>query len=503
MTTFYTNVEALGGKIVYRGIENGVRVKRRLDYRPTLFVPAKAESKYTSVTGEPLERMDFTSISDAREFVQQYSSVPNFGIYGQQRYEYCYISDNFREDIEWSSDLIRIANIDIEVDSESGFPEPDVAKEVITAITVKMDGIFNVFSTVEYTPHLPNVKYTRCENETDMLMKFVTWWTENYPDIITGWNIVFFDIPYLVNRIVRILGEQYAKMLSPWNAIRLTTKEFGKMSGETYIITGIATWDYQHLFKKYTKGGWSHESYTLNAIAFDVLGKKKLDYSDYDNLRKLYRENPQLFIEYNITDVALVDEIDEKEKVIDLCLTMAYDAKVNYEDVFSQVRMWDVIIYNKLRESKMVMSPMSSHSKDEKYAGAYVKEPITGMHEWVASFDLTSLYPHLIMQFNISPDTLISPKDYTPKLNEILRVNDINVDKLVFTRNPSLSDMLSSEYVTLTPNRQFFTLKKHGFLPEIMQTMFNDRKRYKKEMLAAEKERESLKEELKKRGINK
>jgi DNA polymerase elongation subunit (family B) len=220
-------------------------------------------------------------------------------------------------------------------------------------------------------------------------------------------------------------------------------------------------------------------------------------------LRKLYRENPQLFIEYNITDVELVDEIDEKEKVIDLCLTMAYDSKVNYEDVFSQVRMWDIIIYNKLRASKMVISPMTSHSKNEKYAGAYVKEPITGMHDWVASFDLTSLYPHLIMQFNISPDTLIHPKDYTQGMNNILRNFPISVEYLLKTRNPDLPAILREQGVTLTPNGQFFTIKKHGFLPEIMQTMFNDRKRYKKEMINAEKERESLKEELKKRGINK
>jgi len=496
--TYYTNVQVMGGKILYRGIENGRRIQKKLDYNPTLFVPGKTETKYHGVLNEPLSKINPGNIRETREFVDKYSGVESFPIYGQRRYEYCYISDKFKKMIDWNLNHIVVANLDIEVGSDDGFPEPDVAKEEITAITMKRAGHFHVFGIGEFTHSRNDLTYVRCTDEVDLLEKFINCWCELYPDILTGWNTKYFDTPYLVNRIVKILGEASAKRLSPWGHLRLETSEYMKVERATYKILGIAAWDYLQLFRKYSKGGWSHESYKLDAIAFDVLKKRKVSYAEYDNLRRLYKENHQLFIEYNISDVELVDQIDAKEKIIDLCLTMAYDAKVNYEDVFSQVRMWDVLIYNHLREKKMVIPPMASHSKNEKYAGAYVKEPITGLHEWVASFDLTSLYPHLIMEFNISPDTLVHPADYTPGLTDIVRTMDISVDDLLVSA-AKFREPLVAENVTLTPNQQFFTLKKHGFLPEIMQMMFDDRKKYKTLMLEAEKKAQKEKDPIKKK----
>ena len=486
MSVFYTNVQVQGSKILYRGVENGRRIQKKLDYNPTLFVPTKTETEYHGVLGEPLGKINPGNIRETREFVDKYSGVESFPIYGQRRFEYCYISDKYRKMIDWNIENIVVANLDIEVGSDDGFPEPDEAKEPITAITMKRAGHFHVFGIGEFTHDRNDLTYVRCKDETDLLEKFLNCWCEMYPDIITGWNVKYFDIAYLVNRIVKVLDEASAKRLSPWGNLRLETSEYMKVERSSYKILGIAVWDYLQLFRKYSKGGWSHESYKLDAIAFDVLGKRKVSYSEYENLRRLYKENHQLFIEYNISDVELVDQIDAKEKIIDLCLTMAYDAKVNYEDVFSQVRMWDIIIYNHLRDKKMVIPPMSSHSKNEKYAGAYVKEPLVGLHEWIASFDLTSLYPHLIMEFNISPDTIVSPADYTPGMEAIMNNMDISVDDLL-KNAPAFRDKLVPEKVTLTPNRQFFTIEKHGFLPEIMQMMFDDRKKYKKLMLQAEK----------------
>jgi DNA polymerase elongation subunit (family B) len=498
MKKIYINVQVQGGKILYRGVENGRKIQKKLDYAPTLFVPSKTETEYHGVLGEALGKINPGNIRETRDFVEKYSGVESFPIYGQRRYEYCYISDNFPGMIDWDIENIVVANLDIEVGSDDGFPEPDVAKEPITAVTMKRAGHFHVFGIGPFTHSRKDLTYTRCLDETDLLEKFLNCWCEMYPDIITGWNVKYFDITYLVNRIVKILGEASAKRLSPWNNLRLETSEYMEVERTTYKILGIAVWDYLQLFRKYSKGGWSHESYKLDAIAFDVLGKRKVSYAEYENLRRLYKENHQLFIEYNISDVELVDEIDAKEKIIDLCLTMAYDAKVNYEDVFSQVRMWDVIIYNHLRPKKMVIPPMSSHSKSEKYAGAFVKEPQTGMHNWIASFDLTSLYPHLIMEFNISPDTLIHPEDYSPGITNIVRTMDISVDDLL-KNAPAFREKLVPEKVTMTPNRQFFTLEKHGFLPEIMQMMFDDRKKYKQLMLKAEKAKIAAKDPAEKK----
>jgi DNA polymerase elongation subunit (family B) len=217
---FYTNVRQYGKNILYRGVENGKKVARRIEYRPTLFVPAKKKSKYKTLAGDYVEPIKPGTINDAREFLQRYEGVETFPIYGNNRYEYTYIADLHSDDVLWDQKYITIAYVDIEVSSANGFPEPDLATEEITAITVLIDGKYTTLGCGDYTPHRPDVTYIRCEDEANLLRKFLGFWSCNYPDIVTGWNIKFFDIPYLINRIVRILGEDEVKKISPWKKIR-------------------------------------------------------------------------------------------------------------------------------------------------------------------------------------------------------------------------------------------------------------------------------------------
>ena len=167
------------------------------------------------------------------------------------------------------------------------------------------------------------------------------------------------------------------------------------------------------------------------------LGKKKLDHSEFDTFKDFYTKAWNKFVDYNIQDVRLVDALEEKMKLIELAVTMAFDAKVNFTDVFYQVRMWDMIIYNDLKRKGIVIPPKKDESKSEKYAGAYVKEPIPGIYDWVVSFDLNSLYPHLIMQYNISPETLLDE-----------RYPNVSVDKLL---NEEV-DLSGLDGVTVCPN---------------------------------------------------
>ena len=173
---------------------------------------------------------------------------------------------------------------------------------------------------------------------------------------------------------------------------------------QTYNIRGVAALDYFDLYRKFTYS--AQESYRLDHIAKVELGESKAG-NPFDTFREWYTKDYQSFIEYNINDVELVDRLEDKMKLIELCLTMAYDAKVNYIDVLGTVRYWDIIIYNHLREKKIVIPQKVSNEKFEKYEGAYVKDPQVGMQNWVMSFDLNSLYPHLIMQYNISPETCL------------------------------------------------------------------------------------------------
>ena len=296
---------------------------------------------------------------------------------------------------------------------------------------------------------------------------------ENYPDVITGWNVEFFDMPYIANRITRILGDKYLRMLSPWRLVSTRKIEINNKEQTACDILGMSILDYIQLYKKFTYT--NQESYALNHICFVELGATKLDHSEYDTFKEFYTKDWQKFIEYNIHDVRLVDQLDDKMKLLDLAFTMAYDAKVNFEDVFSQVRMWDNYIYIELLKNKVAIPPKSESEKDKKYAGAYVKEPIPGIYDWVISFDLNSLYPHLIMQYNLSPETLLPQ-----------RHPSVNVDKLL-NQELNLSDL---ENKTLCANGTYYDTTKQGFLPKMMKKMYDERVIYKKKMLEAKKQYE-------------
>ena len=502
MSSFYTNVQVYGSRILYRGVEDGRKVRRKIDYYPTLYVPSKVHTGFSSVSGDAMAEMKPGNIRETRDFVEKYKDIENFKIYGNQKYEYAFISDHFSDDVDWDLSHINVTNIDIEVGSENGFPEQDRADEPITAITMKNNqGKFIVLGCGVFNNTRNDVQYVQCRDEVELIKRFIDEWAADYPDVITGWNVERFDIVYLVNRIRKVLGEEASKRLSPWNVINegRSTNKVGKEE-TIYKLLGIATLDYITMYRKFAPGGQSQESYKLDAIANVEVGEKKLSYEEYGNLHNLYKENYQLFIEYNIKDVELVERIDDKLKLIELTLTLAYDSKTNPDDAFSQVRMWDSIVYNHLRKKNMIVDPIIRHEKDSMYEGAFVKDPILGMHKWVASFDLNSLYPHLIMQYNISPDTIIEPENYRNDHRKIL-ANNVSVNSLL---NMDVDLVcLTNLNCTVTPNGQFFTKERHGFLPEIMETMYNDRSAYKKKAITAKKELEKETDSTKRYEIEK
>lgn len=491
---FYTNVRQYGKYILYRGVENGKKVARRIEYRPTFFVPSKKKSKYKTLDGHYVEPIEPGNINDARDFLERYQGVETFPIYGNNRYEYTYIADLHADDVLWDQKYLTIAYLDIEVGSDNGFPEPREANEPLTAITILIDGKYTTFGCGEYVPHRENITYIKCRDEIELLRKFLGHWSCNYPDIVTGWNVKFFDIPYLINRMIRVLDDGEANLISPWKKFREKNTMIKDQEQQSYMIFGIAILDYMELYKKYSPVA-SQESYALNHIAFVELGRKKLDYSEYDNLFDLYKRDHQKFIEYNILDTELVYEIEvngvKSSKLLELALTLAYDNKCNYEDVFQQVRMWDAIIFNHLKKKNIVIPMQKLGKKDDQYAGAHVKEPKPGMYNWVVSFDLNSLYPHLIMQYNLSPETLIKIDDYTEAMREIRP--HVSVDAIL---NGELDlSCLKDMKVTVTPNQQFFRTDKRGFLGEIMDDMYKGRSRYKKMAIEAKKKLEKVKED--------
>ena len=471
---FYTNVQLIGNKFLVRGYDNGEHVQFRDDYNPTLFVPSKKETKYKTLEGEYVESIQPGFVRDCREFYKKYQDVENFKIYGNDRYVSQYISDKYPEDeIKFDISKIRLVTLDIEVKSENGFPDPETADQEILLISLQDYNTKQIITwgVNPFNNKQKNVNYIECPNEWSLLQKFIDYWNSNIPDVVTGWNIEYYDIPYLSKRLNRVLGEKEMKRLSPWG---MNTENEIYIKGRRHLyydVAGLTQLDYLSLYKKFTYK--AQESYRLDYIAGVELGQKKLDHSEFDTFKDFYTKGWQKFVEYNIIDVELVDRLEDKMKLIELALTMAYDAKVNFADVFFQVRMWDTIIYNYLKKRNIVIPPKDRSQKNDKYAGAYVKEPIPGKYDWVVSFDLNSLYPHLIMQYNISPETLRETKHPSASVEGFLN-EEVVID---------------GDYAVCANGAQY-RKDVRGFLPELMDKMYNERVIFKKRMLQAKQQYE-------------
>ena len=473
---YYTNVQMVGNDFLVRGYEGGKSFTSREKFQPTMFVPSKKKTKYRTLDGKYVQSIQPGTVRETREFIKTHGEVEGFDIYGNNRYIYQYISEKYPEnEIKFDIKKMNLVTIDIEVQSEHGFPTVEKCDEELLLISLQDYNTKRIltFGVGPYRTQDKMVKYVQCNDEYDLIQHFINYWSHNPPEVVTGWNCQLYDIPYLAKRITRVLGEKSMKKLSPWG---LVTSEEIYMMGRphlVYDIAGVTVLDYMDLYKKFTYK--AQESYRLDYIGEVELGNKKLDHSEFDTFKEFYSKGWNKFVDYNVQDVRIVDGLEEKMKLIELAITMAYDAKVNFTDVFYQVRMWDMIIYNDLKRKGIVIPPKKEQDKSEKYAGAYVKEPIPGMYDWVVSFDLNSLYPHLIMQYNISPETLLDD-----------RFPNVSVDRLL---NEEV-DLSGLEDVTVCPNGAMFTTKIRGFLPKLMEKIYSERVVFKKKMIEAKKKYE-------------
>ena len=484
MIKFYTNVSRYGNMLLYRGYENGKKIQQKVKYAPTLYVSTNRPTNWKALDGTPVGEVNFDSMREANEWVSRNKHVAGRDIFGNTRYISAFINEQFPGHIEFNRNLINVTTIDIEVQSDDGFPEPERADNVITAITIKnnIDNTYYVWGLGDYDTEKSLMKthrvvYKKFDTEANLLIDFVTHWSQpsQCPDVITGWNTRFFDIPYLINRISKLIGEVYAKRLSPWGMVE--RREITKQ-GRTqvaYELKGISMMDYMELFIKFGYSYGAQESYRLDHIANVVLGEKKLSYEEHGSLFSLYKNDFQKFIDYNIKDVELVDRLEDKMGLITLAMTIAYKGGVNYQDTFGTTAIWDTIIYRKLHENKIVV-PFSEDKTKSSYPGGYVKDPHVGIHDNVVSFDLNSLYPSIIMQYNMSPETIAE--------GEVTKV-DIEA---VLTH----SQKLDNKGKALAANGQYFNTNKVGIVPMIIDEMYNERVGIKQKMITAQKAKEKV-----------
>jgi len=498
-TKFYTNVKQYGNNFLVRGYEDGQEFRIKEKFSPKLYVATKNKTPFKTLDEKYVKEIQPGSVRECKDFMAKYKDVEGFEIYGNDRFTYQYISETYPEEtINFDIKEIKLYTIDIEVASENGFPDQVECIEEVLLITIQDYNTKKIITwgVRPFYTDKPNVTFIHCTDEYDLLNRFLAYWVDNTPDVITGWNCTYYDIPYICGRIEKILGEKKLNSLSPWKSVYSKEVIDNNKVNVYYDIGGVSQLDYMLLYKKFTYV--TRESYSLDHIASVELGETKLDHTQFETFKEFYsgdfivspdedidpttirylgklrsmiyqrlegkdliepvkikvnfasqkqikflEENIKkldlgilkyiyvildgyikkqcwdLFTNYNIIDVELVDKLEDKLKLVELAITMAYDAKVNYEDVFYQVRMWDVIIYNYLKKRNVVVPKSQSTVKKEKYPGAYVKEPIPGKYDYVVNFDLDSLYPHIIMQYSISPETLVPIDEINDRISQL------------------------------------------------------------------------------------
>ena len=458
----------------------------RVAFKPTLFLPSKKPTEFTTLDGKNVAPIQPGTMKECRSFIETYSGVSGTKVYGFERYLYQFLSEQYPEEIEYDIDKIKLFSLDIETSSENGFPKPEEAAEEILLITLKNYKTKRLitFGSRPYETSRDDVEYVYCEDEVILLRTFIAWWNDVKPEVITGWNCEYFDIPFICNRIRNVLGLSAMRDLSPWRMVSEKVVEIQGRKNQTYDIAGISILDYLDIYKKFTYT--NRENYRLDTIAEVELGQKKLDHSEFETFKEFYTNGWQKFVDYNLVDVDLVDRLEEKMKLIDLVMLMAYDAKCNYTDTFAQVRLWDIIIYNYLKERNVVLPLMKKSDKPDQFVGAYVKEPIPGAYDWIVSFDLNSLYPSLIRFLNVSPETLIE--------NETADVNHLKLIDKEETIN------LPGDYA-LAANGALYSKEKTGMMPELVIKMYEERVGYKKKMLKYQQLLVDVEGEMKRRGL--
>ena len=488
--SFYTNLYRFKNNIFYRGYSNnGDRVIKKEHFKPTFYVNTRQPSKFKSLDGVNVMPVSFESMYQANQWKRENENTSGRNVYGNTRFISQYAMEKFPGEIKFDRNMINVGTFDIETDYDDGFPYPELADHTILSITYKSSkfSTYHVWGYGEFDPSvalISDVQYTRCNSEEELLTKFLEFWShpDITPDIITGWNTRFFDIPYIINRTGKILGVEWLTKFSPYGLTLgepMNVENRGRES-HVYDIPGIQTLDYMELFQKFGYTYGPQESYALNHIAYVVLGEEKLSYEESGSLKNLYKDDHQKYIDYNMKDVQLVDRLEEKLGLITLAITMAYKGGVNFKDTFGVTAIWESIICRKLYQNNIVPPikqkedpyiPIGAKNKlnpgkdarDRGYmyaiAGGYVKEPNPGRYEWVVSFDLNSLYPNIIVQNNMSPETYLyqTPED-----------------------NCAMAGKKGYE--------TFYSKSKQGVLPEIIKEFYDERVSIKKQMIAAKNE---------------
>lgn len=530
--------------IVWHWDQSGNRITSKYSFKPYIFIECQNDYGFKSIYNTNLKKIEFPNTWDRNKYIkncgihrifynlkpEQQFLIEHFGIHNdkskwiENQLDTCFLDievytckyplstairykENDIENAGLLEDIILQGLKNIEVwDIEhkcwkplenscytqtSEFPDPSEAKYPINVITIysTLEKKFYTWGLYgDYQPSQSNVKYIKCHTETQLLKSFLRFWKSKEFDILSGWNIEGFDVPYIMNRLNNVLGEDECKKMSPIESVYYREnvgQMFGKSFGKWYIH-GITQIDYMNAYKKFSRG--DKESYSLNYISELEIGEGKIKFNATD-LSKLAITDWQTFVDYNIQDVNLLVKLDEKLKYINLIRNISYKGFSQFEAALGTIGVVTGAMAHKAMERGLVI-PTFEHKIKQSYEGGYVRDPVTGLQENIISFDANSLYPNTIITLNISPET---------KLGKIISKDDNEVkiqlsDGKEYTLSKDkFAAFIKKSNACVSKAKVIFSQNSKGFCPEIIEEWYAERVEIKKELYKTRKEIEKLK----------
>ena len=449
---------------------DGKRIKVTTSYDPYLYVEGKGD--YESIFGTKLVKKSFRTQYDRFKYIKD-TGIKR--VFENQPAVQQYLIDTFwkvNETTEFSKNPIKVMFLDIETYSPDEFPNPQDPTHTCNVITCfdSLNRQYHTFGLGEYDNKDDDVTYVNCSSERELFMKFVEYIETDYPDIMSGWNSEFFDLPYILNRCTRLLGEEWTNRISPSGKVysRTIRGQFGQEQQRWYV-EGISLIDYLDVYKRFSVG--IKESYKLDAIGEAELGEKKVDFGNM-NLATLADTDWQTFVEYNIQDVRLLTNLEDKLKYTELIKMLAYVGLTTFEAAMGSLSVINGATAVISRKRGQCVPSFIRNADTGKNPGAYVGEPLAGFQENIISFDANSLYPNVMISLNMSPETKVGKIE--DKNNDEIVIRHANGQVFTLTHEKFLK-FCKKEEIAISKANVMFTQKSKGVMPEILDYYYDKR----------------------------
>jgi len=477
---------------LYTWDENGKRISYDTTYEPYLYLETNNSPEATSIFNTSLRKRSFRNQFDRYKYVNENLGTRIFENLPPAQQFLVDLFHGQNETAEFTKHPLKVYYFDIETYSPDAFPVTEKASDPVNVITIynSLDEKFYTWGTKPLKTPIDKCTYVYCETEREMFKKFLTFLEADYPDILSGWNSEFFDIPYIINRITNILGEDEVKRLSPTGRItsRLVRNKFGKEQMRWYI-EGLASIDYLEIYRKFCFT--PRENYKLNSIAEVEIGENKVDFGD-QNIASLSESNWDLFVEYNVQDVNLLVKLEKSLRYIELLRMIAYAGCTTFENALGTLSVVNGLCAIHARSVNLKIPTFNrENTSDKKNEGAYVAEPQRGFQEHIVSFDANSLYPNVMITLNLSPETKIGKIVETT--NDHIVIKHVNGQEFTLTHK-NFDNFIEKECISVSKASVLFTQKQKGMVPSIVDGFYQRRveiknklKKYKKKLASMDK----------------